>query len=292
MKKILYLVSIVLLVSGCKGNNDEADAWGNFEAREIMISAESSGRILLLPVEKGQELEAGNLIAITDTMMIKLQMAELNARALSIKSKLPPVDANNRIIDQQIDNLEINISRIENMLRDEAATQKQLDDLTGQREVLLKQKEANNIQKTVIGSELSVVNANLDLLAEKLSKCRVICPGKGTVLEKYSEAGEITSPGKPLIKIADLSSMELKVYIDGGQLASVTLNQKVKVRIDDGDKDYSSFEGLVSHISDKAEFTPKIIQTKEERVHMVYAVTIMVNNDGSIKSGMPGEVIF
>lgn len=291
MKNVIYIIILIVLLAGCKKTTDEPDAWGNFEAREIMISSESSGKIISFPVEKGNVIRSEQLLAVIDTAIIKLQLAELDANAGSIKSKLPAIDAQNRIIDQQIKNLQVNITRIENMLRDKAATQKQMDDLTGQVEVLEKQKEANNTQKTSVYSELKVLEAKRNMLKEQLLRCFVLSPQEGTVLEKYAEAGEITAAGKPVLKIADLTKMELKVYIDGGQLGSVKLNQKCTVRIDEGEKGYRSLEGEIIHISNKAEFTPKIIQTKEERVHMVYAVTVLVQNDGALKSGMPGEVI-
>ena len=178
------------------------------------------------------------------------------------------------------------------MLKDEAATQKQFDDLAGQVAVLQKQIAANNTQKTSVSAELSVYESKKATLNEQTIRSRVKSPLKGTIIEKYSEAGEMTAAGKPLVKIADLSVIKLKVYISGAQLGSVKIGQLCTVRTDKGNKGYISFQGKVSYISGKAEFTPKIIQTKEERVILVYAVNIDVINDGTLKSGMPGEVIF
>ncbi len=292
MRNLIYPFIFIVILASCRNEKDEPDAWGNFESRETLVSSEASGRILCMNVQQGDVLDKGALIAITDTALLKLQLAELEASRNSIMTKLSSLDAQNEIIDQQIKNLQVNIERVESMLRDKAATQKQLDDLTGQMEVLEKQKEANNTQKASVRSELNVFNSREAFLNEQIDRCYVKCPSGGTVLEKYAEAGEVTSSGKPLVKIADLVNMELKVYISGGQLGQVKLGQECKIRIDRGEKDYTEFTGRVIHISDKAEFTPKIIQTKEERVHMVYAVKILVQNDGTLKNGMPAEAFF
>jgi HlyD family secretion protein len=178
------------------------------------------------------------------------------------------------------------------MLKDDAATKKQYDDLTGQIAVLEKQIAANNTQKATIAAELSVYESRKATLKEQINRSSVKSPLNGTILEKYSEAGEITAAGKPLVKISDLSVMKLKVYVSGAQLGSLKIGNECTVRVDDGKKGYKSFTGTISYISGKAEFTPKIIQTKEERITLVYAVTIDVKNDGTMKSGMPGEAIF
>jgi len=178
------------------------------------------------------------------------------------------------------------------MLKDDAATKKQYDDLAGQVSVLQKQIAANNTQKASTAAELSVYDSKKATLNEQISRSTVRSPLSGTMIEKYAEAGEITAAGKPLAKIADLSLMKLKVYVSGAQLASIKTGQACTVRIDDGEKGYTAYPGIISYISGKAEFTPKIIQTKEERVTLVYAVIIEVKNDGSMKSGMPGEAIF
>ena len=223
---------------------------------------------------------------------MNLQKAEIDAGMKSVSTRIASINAQNDILNQQITNLNVNITRIENMLKDDAATKKQYDDLTGQVAVLQKQIAANNTQKVSVAAELAVFRSKKATLNEQIERCSVKSPLNGTIIEKYSEAGEITAAGKPLVKIADLSVMKLKVYVSGAQLGSIKTGQSCTVRIDDGEKGYSSFSGTVSYISGKAEFTPKIIQTKEERVTLVYAVLIDVKNDGTMKSGMPGEAIF
>lgn len=292
MKIRLLVISAALLITGCNNKADEADAYGNFEATEVIVSAETSGRILKFDVTEGSEIEKGSEIALIDTTLFHLQKAEINAGMRSVRTRINSINAQNDILNQQIANLNINIARIENMMKGDAATQKQYDDLTGQVAVLQKQIAANNTQKTSIAAELSVYESKKATLDEQVVRSNVKSPIKGTIIEKYSEAGELTAAGRPLVKIADLSVIKLKVYVSGAQLGSVKLGQQCTVRIDNGKKGYSSFTGTITYISGKAEFTPKIIQTKEDRVNLVYAVTIDVRNDGSMKSGMPGEAIF
>jgi len=278
--------------AGCKNGADQADAYGNFEATEVIVSAETSGRILKFDPTEGTEIGKDSEIALIDTIIFHLQKAEINAGMRSIRTRINTINAQNDILYQQIVNLNVNITRLENMLKDDAATKKQYDDLAGQVSVLQKQIAANNTQKASTAAELSVYDSKKATLNEQISRSTVRSPLSGTMIEKYAEAGEITAAGKPLAKIADLSLMKLKVYVSGAQLASIKTGQACTVRIDDGEKGYTAYPGIISYISGKAEFTPKIIQTKEERVTLVYAVIIEVKNDGSMKSGMPGEAIF
>ena len=292
MKTTLLIIIAALLVGGCKNKTGQADAFGNFEATEVMVSAETNGRILGFDSVEGTLVEKGSVIALIDTTLFHLQKAEIDAGMKSVRTRITSISAQNDILNQQIDNLRVNVSRIEKMLKDDAATKKQYDDLTGQVAVLQKQIAANNTQKASVSAELSVYESKKATLNEQIKRSCVKSPLKGTIIEKYSEAGEITAAGKPLVKIADLSVIKLKVYVSGAQLGSVKTGQQCKVRTDNGEKGFTSFTGTISYISEKAEFTPKIIQTKEERVILVYAVNIDVINDGSLKSGMPGEAIF
>lgn len=292
MKTNVLIMGIALLATGCNQKYEEADAFGNFEAAEVIVSAETSGRILKFEVEEGSEIEAGTEIAVIDTLMFHHQDQEIRAGMQSVKTRIGSIDAQNEILKQQIANLNLNVARTENMLKEGAATQKQYDDLAGQVAVLQKQIAANNTQKTSVAAELGVYQSKQATLHEQLSRGSVKSPIGGTILEKYAEAGEMTAAGKPLVKIANLSVMTLKVYVSGAQLSGVKIGKPCTVRIDDGKKGYTTFKGTITHVADKAEFTPKIIQTKEDRVTLVYAVTIRVQNDGSMKAGMPGEAIF
>ena len=292
MKTSSLIIIAVALLAGCKNKTENPDAFGNFEATEVIVSAETNGRILQLEPVEGTQVTTGTKIALIDTTLSHLQKAEIDAGMKSITTRISSINAQNDILNQQIMNLNVNIERINKMLKDDAATQKQLDDLTGQVAVIQKQIAANNTQKESVAAELQVSYSKKMTLNEQIIRSSVLSPLNGTVIEKYSEAGEITTAGKPLVKIADLSVLKLKVYVSGAQLATVKIGKQCTVRIDNGKKGYTSFPGIISYISDKAEFTPKIIQTKEERVILVYAVDIEVKNDGSIKSGMPGEVKF
>ncbi len=279
-----------VVLAGCRNGAEVADAYGNFEATEVIISAETNGRILRFPITEGSEVEKGAEIALTDTTFFHLQKAELEANRESVRTRLRTLDAQNGILEQQSVNLDREIVRIEKLLRDDAATRKQYDDLTGQVAVLKKQIVANNTQKASVAAELLVVDSKKALPAEQLKRCSIRSPLKGTVIEKYAEEGEMTTAGKPLAKIADLSVIRIKVYVSGSQLGNLALGEECTIRVDNGGKD--SYPGKITHVSEKAEFTPKIIQTREERVTQVYAVTIDVQNDGTLKSGMPGEAYF
>ncbi len=292
MIRFLILLAAALAMAGCQKESDQADAFGTFEVTEVTVSAETSGRILRFDVREGTSIEAGTPLALVDTTLFFLQMREIDASMMSVRSRLTPVEAQNAVLSQQIANLDVNISRIANMLKEDAATQKQYDDLTGQSAVLRRQIAANNTQKGPISAELALLEAKKATLGEQIRRSSILAPLAGTILEKYAEAGEMTAAGRPLVKIADLSVVRLKVYVSGAQLGNLQTGASCTVRIDEGEKGYRSFPGTISHIADKAEFTPKIIQTKEERVTLVYAVTIEVKNDGTLKSGMPGEAIF
>jgi len=282
----------LLAITACNNNGQRTDAWGNFETTEITLSAESGGRILFIDAPEGKIIPQNAVVAVIDTMMLHLQKKEAAAAKGSVKSKAAAIESQNAILRQQIDNLNINIARTENMIAGPAATEKQLDDLTGQRAVLEKQIGASKTQAAAIASELVVLEAKTALLNEQISRCTVKAPSEGTVLARYFEAGEITSPGRPLIKIADMKVMKLKVYVSGSMLGNVVIGESCKVMVDEGEKGYRNYTGTITTVSDNAEFTPKIIQTKDERVNLVYAVTIEVANDGFLKSGMPGEAIF
>ncbi len=292
MKINLFLIIPVVLLVACNPKTNQADAYGTFEATEVIVAAETSGRILKFDATEGNEVEMGTEIALIDTTLFNLQKGEIDAGMKSVRTRIILINAQNNILAQQIDNLNVNIARIRNMLKDDAATQKQFDDLAGQVAVLEKQIAANNTQKTSVAAELTVFESKKATLNEQIVRCSVKTPLQGTLIEKFAEAGEVAVAGKPLAKIADLSVIKLKVYVSGAQLPDIRTGEAVTVRIDKGKKDYSTFTGKISYISGKAEFTPKIIQTKEERVTFVYAVTIDVVNDGSMKSGMPGEAIF
>ncbi len=291
MKKLIIPL-LLLLAAGCNRGESDADAWGTFEADEVIISAETSGRIISMDVTEGMVVAGGTVIAVTDTTMLMLQRAEFDAVTAQAQARLAGISAQDAVIRQQMDNLSVNIERTRRMLADGAATQKQLDDLNGQMEVLRRQAEANNTQRRSVAAEQQSIAAKKALLDEQMARSTVRAPYAATVIDTYASVYELTAAGKPLVRLADMKTMKLKVWISGAQLADVKIGATCTVRIDQGKTEFKNFTGTVTHIAEKAEFTPKIIQTKEERVTLVYAVTIDVPNDGSIKAGMPGEAIF
>jgi HlyD family secretion protein len=290
MKYTPFFLTIAILFLGCNKNNHTSDAYGNFEAETVIVSAESVGKIIQLNVENGKNIEAGFVAAVIDTAQIYLQLLQIDAQKAAVNSRKQSINAQIKVFEEQKKNLKINERRTKEMIKDGAATQKQLDDIQGQISVIDKQIESTKTQFIAVSKELEVFDAQKTLLVDMLDRCTVTSPVSGIVLEKYAEQGELTATGKSLFKIADLSELELKVYASGAQLPNIKLGQEVEVLIDKNESENQTLTGIVTWISSEAEFTPKIIQTKEERVKLVYAVKVTVKNDGTLKIGMQGEI--
>ncbi len=290
-KTFLWLIASVLLI-GCSGNHQKSDAYGNFEVIEVTISSEANGKILSLDIDAGQQLEAGTVIGYIDSTDLSLRKAMLQSQREAVGSKIINIKAQVDVQVQQLKNVLADKNRIENLLQDGAATTKQLDDINANLDLLNKQIAATKTQENSVRKELTVYDRQIDQIDESIRKCRIINPIEGTVLNKYAEAGELTGIGKTLYNIADLSEMDLRVYVSGDQIPDIHLGDKVEVLIDKDKKNTRSLDGIISWIASSAEFTPKTIQTKAERVNLVYAVKVRVHNDGSLKIGMPGEVNF
>ena len=284
---------LMSLFSSCAKEEKKSDAFGNFEAVETIVSSESNGKLQVFEIEEGIELEAGVIVGYIDTAQLTLKKQQLYAQKRSISTRTGTVNAQVNVIREQINVALVEKRRVENLIKDNAGTQKQLDDINGNINVLEKQISQIQSQNNTTNADLKTYDAQVLQIDDQIEKSFVRNPLKGTVLMKLAEPNEVVSFGKPLYKIADLNIMELRVYVSGVQLPEIKIGQKVKVLIDNGKDGYKTLEGEISWISSKAEFTPKIIQTKEERVNLVYAVKIRLNNsDGSIKIGMPGEVVF
>lgn len=299
---------IVLSLAACNSNNEKFDASGTFEADEVIVSSELNGKILSLNLDEGSVLKKDSIVGTIDAVNIALQKEQVEANIASLREKTSDVNPQVKLLQDQLtvqqtqlENLQHEKKRIENLLKDDAATGKQLDDMNYQIDAMQKQMSVTqqqiNVQKSNVAtqnrsimSEGKPLVKNIAMLEEQLSKSKIVNPVSGTVLTKYAEAGEITSAGKALYKIADLSVITLRAYITGTQLSQIKLNQDVKVLVDDGKDKYKEFTGTITWISDKAEFTPKTIQTKDERANLVYAIKIKVKNDGFLKIGMYGEV--
>jgi HlyD family secretion protein len=279
-----------LLVS-CKQKKETSDAYGNFEAVETTISSEANGRILWLDITEGQILNTGDTVGLIDTTDLHLKKLQLQSQKSAVGSKSASINAQAGIYNQQKANLNNDLRRIENLLKEQAATPKQLDDVTGSIEVIEQQITSVKTQLSAVADEMKAIDAQIAQVNENLKRCFLVNSIEGTVLARYVETGEVTGFGKPLYKIANLESMDLRVYISGDMLGGVKTGQKARVFIDAA-KGMTELDGTVTWVSPSAEFTPKIIQTREERVNLVYAVKLSVLNDGRLKIAMPAEVIF
>lgn len=296
MKRILIFTLPIFLLA-CEPTAERADAYGNFEATVTTVSAEASGRLLFFSVEEGQRLDQNAYVGLVDTTIMDLQRRQLMASIGTLPKKMRTADPDIRVLQDQRSNLIRERDRIKKLVAAKAATPKQLDDLNGEIEVVDQRIQAAERQTQVanrgILAEKDPLLAQVDLLDEQIRKAYLFNPVAGTVLTKLAEASEIVGVGSPLYRIASLDTLVLRAYAGSVQLQSVRVGQEVNVRVDQGEENYRSYEGKVVWISDQAEFTPKTIQTKEERVNLVYATKITVPNpDGTLKIGMPAEVDF
>jgi HlyD family secretion protein len=270
------------------------DASGSFEAVETIISAEANGQLLQLNMEEGQELTAGQIIGYIDSTQLYARKLQLLQSKKAILSGRPQTRVQTEALKKELANAVLDRDRTENLVKGGVATQKQLDDANARVTTLQAKISAqeSSLQTTTssLNEQAATVDAQLTEVNDLLKKCVLTNPLKGTILTKYAEQFEITAAGKPLYKIADLSSIILRAYITGDQLSKIKLDQKVKVFTDDGKGGFKETEGVVTWINDKAEFTPKTIQTKNERANLVYAIKVKVRNDGSYKIGMYGEL--
>jgi len=291
--KLRYLIPIVgLLAVACNNDKNKSDAYGTFEATEVTISSEANGKIISFCIEEGQSLPADTVIGQIDTLDLSLKRQALIAQRKAIATKQGNISSQIDVQQQQKENLLIEKNRIVNLLKDKAATPKQLDDINASIRLVDKQMLSIQTQSKSIPDEMESLTKQIAQLTESIRKCTIRNPISGEILTKYSEPMEMTTIGKALYKIADMNQVFLRVYVDGTQLPSIKLGQKVEVLVDKDKKDNRKLEGTISWVSQTAEFTPKIIQTKEERVNLVYAVKVLVKNDGTLKIGMPGEVNF
>ncbi|MEI7525749.1 MAG: HlyD family efflux transporter periplasmic adaptor subunit [Mariniphaga sp.] len=290
MKTILYL-SLILLLGACSNNQTKSDAFGNFETDEVIISSENGGRILMTAFVEGEKVTSGAIMAVTDTTNLVLQRSQLLAQKESILAQKAGLYAQIAVSDQQIANIQKDQVRIQKMLTEGAATPKQMDDIDGSILLSGKQKKAYSAQIAAIEKSGEAIEAQIAVLNDRISASTVKAPISGIILEKYSQTGELATPGKSIFKMANVDNLTLRVYASGTQLTQIKTGKQVKVFIDTNEG-IKEIAGTVEWVSSEAEFTPKIIQTREERVKLVYAVKVKVPNDGSLKLGMPGEIKF
>ncbi|MCD8030072.1 MAG: HlyD family efflux transporter periplasmic adaptor subunit [Bacteroides sp.] len=296
MRKIGICIGVLALLASCHRNTYKYDASGTFEATEIIVSAEGSGKIEWLSLEEGQKLSAGQDVGVIDTLQLHLRKLQLRASGQSVGSRRLDISQQVASTESQIATQQRERDRVERLIAANAANTKQLDDINSQIAVLQRQlvaqRESLQSSNQSIAEEESGVEMQIRQVEDQIEKSRITSPIDGTVLVKYAEPGEITSTGMPLFKIADTDHMILRAYITSGQLSQLQIGQQAKVYTDFGDKGSREYTGEVTWISDQAEFTPKTIQTKDERANLVYAVKIAVANDGYIKIGMYGDINF
>jgi HlyD family secretion protein len=293
MKHIILLIS-VLLLQACENKDNGYDASGTFESAEITVSSEASGKIMQLDIQEGMQVESAQLLGYVDSVQLFLKKKQMEASLKAVLSRRPESAKQVASLEEQITAAKREKQRIQNLLAANAANQKQLDDISSQVLVLEKQlvalKSTLQITNAGITDESSVIEIQIAQLEDQLRKSRITSPIKGTILVRYTEAGELATPGKPLFKVADLERMFLRAYITADQLTQMKIGQQVTVNADFGEKQSRTYNGTITWISDKAEFTPKTIQTRNERANLVYAVKIAVPNDGYLKIGMYGQM--
>ncbi len=285
-------LALGFLTCACNQNGNESDAYGNFEATEYMISAENSGKILNLNIEEGDVFTQAKQVGLIDTTQLFLQREQLKAQKSAVASGIKSILSRIAVYKEQISILKKDKERIDQMYADGAATIKQLDDVNGGIQIAEKQIQSVKTENAKVFAELESLDRKIDALNDLIQKSKIFVPQAASVLEKYHEAYEMVNMGTPLFKLADLRTLDLRVYISGDQISAIKIGQKVDVLIDKNEEENYSLKGKVTWVSSQSEFTPKIIQTKEERVKLVYAVKVKVANDGRLKIGMPGEIRF
>lgn len=292
----IILLIVTFLFASCSDGNGDFDATGTFESEEIIVSSEAMGKIVKFDVDEGTQLKHSQIVGVIDTTQLHLKKKQLLASVKAVLSKQPDINTQLASLQKQIETAETEKHRIENLVKSNAATTKQLDDVNSQLEVLRKQYDATKssltISKVGLQNETLPLTAQIEQIEDQIRKSYITNPIDGTVLTRYAKLDEITSTGKALYKIANLKDMTLRAYVNGNQLGEIKLGQKVKVFVDKGNNEQKEMSGEIYWVSSKAEFTPKTIQTKDERANLVYAIKVKVVNDGYLKIGMYGEIKF
>ena len=289
------IATALLSLAACNRGDGDFDATGTFEATEILVSSEANGKIMELNIEEGDRLDAGALVGYVDSTQLYLKKMQLSAGLRSVDIRKPDIRKQIAALEQQIATARTEQQRMENLVKAKAGNQKQVDDIVNNIKYLQKQLDAqySTLNKTTGGADAEAEGILYQImqLDDQLQKSRIVNPQAGTVLVKYAEPGEVTAAGKPLYKIADTDLLYLRAYITSDQLSTLKQGQTVRVFADYGENDRREYPGTITWISDKSEFTPKGIQTKDERANLVYAIKIAVKNDGYLKIGQYGETV-
>jgi HlyD family secretion protein len=296
MNQLIKLAILAFLLLSCTAKNEMADASGSFEATETIISAEANGKLLQFNASEGEEVKAGQLMGYIDSTQLYLTRLQLLQNQKAVLSGRPDIKTQLEALEQELDNATADKQRIQNLVKGEVASQKQLDDANTRIAVLQSkiaaQKSSLGTSTTTLNEQARTITLQLAQIEDQLRKCRILNPISGTILSTYVNPFEMTAAGKPLYKVADLSTIELKAYITEDQFSKIKVGQRVKVGADAEGGNMKTYEGTIRWINSKAEFTPKTIQTKDERANLVYAIKVRVKNDGLLKIGMYGEVTF
>lgn len=290
--KWAIVFAVVLISSSCQRNGDLADAYGHFESSSISVSAERAGTLVEYHVSEGARLEAGQVVGLVDTTMLSIQREQIYAKLDAARAKIPTIQSQAAVIEERIATLDREIERFKNLLRRGAATAKQVDDLESQRRVAVRQLELQTSSRRSVEAEVRAMSTELKTVEDQIRRSFIRNPINGIVLHTYAEQYEMAAPGKALYSIANLDSMDVRVYVTGDQLSSINPGMLVQVHYDVMGGELESVPGTISRISPQAEFTPKFLQTRHERTSMVYAVLIRVGNNGKLNIGMPAEVTF
>lgn len=290
VKGVLFVTASVAAVAGCH-RGGKPDAYGNFEATEVVVSAQTSGQLQRFTPVEGARIERGAVVAMIDTTQLALQRTQSVAQRAAATSRGTEVAAQLRALEAQREVAQRTFERTQRLFAEQAATSQQLDQAERDYRTLVAQVSAARAQRESASMEAASSSARVEQLRDQLAKSAVTNPQAGTVLTTYARAGEIVQPGQPLYKIADLDTLVLRAYLSGSQLSAVKVGQQVQVHVDRGNGKLSSMTGTVMWVSPTAEFTPTPVQTRDERADLVYAVKISVPNaDGTLKIGMPGDV--
>ncbi len=296
MKNIILLAAMAMMLHGCRPKENEYDATGVFEATETTVYAEQSGALMTFYVEEGDVISNGKEVGLIDTTQLWLKIQQTEATRSVYESQKPELEKQIAATRQQLAKAKQDRQRYKELVADGAAPSKMLDDASSQVEVLQRQLDAQisslSVSTNALNKQMEATNVQADQLRDQLRKCHILTPTKGTVLEKYVEKGEFVATGKPLFKMADTAEMFLRAYVTSAQLKDIKVGQKATVYADYGNGEKREYQGKVTWISSRSEFTPKTILTNDERADLVYAVKVAIKGDGYVKIGMYGEVIF
>jgi HlyD family secretion protein len=289
--KVLSMLFAVAFISSCGSKNGESDAYGNIETDDVTISSEVSGKLVQLKIDEGDRVAKNQQIGLVDTVQLQLKLVQLYAQSDAAKAKLQSINAQVAVQEEQINVIKVEQDRVKRLVADSAATQRQMDDVDGRYSIALRQKNSIEVQRSGVAAEMAAINAQIDQVKDQISRCKILSPTQGTVAARYVREGELVTTGKPMCRVAKLDTVYARIYIDETQLSDFKIGTAVKVLTDGAEGKLIEHEGTITWIASEAEFTPKVIQTRNERVNLVYAAKVRIpNTDGIFKIGMPVEI--